>query len=48
MLPDVKHVKLGMIEDVGWLHQYAKFGDFFLKHAVNIGENVKNVNKLEG
>ena len=48
MLPDVKHVKLGMIEDVGWLHQYAKFGDLFLKHAENIGENVKNVKKLEG
>ena len=46
MLPDVKHVELGMIEDVDWLHHVAKFGDFFLKHAVNIGENVKNVKKI--
>ena len=48
MLPYVKHVKLGMVEDVDWLHQYAKFGDLFLKHAVNIGENVENVKKLVG
>ena len=46
MLLYVKHVKLGMIEDVDWLHQYAKCGDFFLKHDGRKCEKRKKIRRV--